>query len=140
MESNIIMKFKTRLENERDLIAEKIRTKGNGVIRTSAEKQPDEADVASSEVDTGMSLRMGNRETLYLKKIEQALERIRSKEYGECTNCGADIGERRLEARPTAEFCINCKEELEQNENASASGRKHKSVGSAILLRDVRSN
>ena len=133
------MKFKTRLENERELVLQKIRSKGNDVIRKSGHKLPDEADVASSEISTGMSLRMGNREGLYLKKIEKALKRLQKGEFGECQSCGATISERRLEARPTAELCIVCKEETEQNENASVTGRQHKSVGVAIRLGDVRS-
>lgn len=140
MDRNLVMKFKTRLENERDLVLTKIRAKGGETIRKSSEKHPDEADIASQEVETGMSVRMGNREALYLKKIEKALGRLNEGDFGECQSCGGEIAERRLEARPTAELCIICKEEMEQNENSSVTGRKHKSVGLAVHLGDSRAN
>jgi DnaK suppressor protein len=98
----------------------------------SQEDLMDEADLASSDIDQNMRMRLGNRENLYLKKVEQALERIREGVYGECTSCGEEVGLKRLEARPTAELCIVCKEEEEKKENLSAHGRKPKSLGQTL--------
>lgn len=98
----------------------------------SQEDLMDEADLASSDIDQNMRMRLGNRENLYLKKVEQALERIREGIYGECTSCGEEVGFKRLEARPTAELCIVCKEEEEKKENLSAHGRKPKSLGQTL--------
>ncbi len=140
MDRNLVMKFKTRLENERDLVLAKLQSKGTEKIREASLKHPDEADIAAQEVETGMSLRMGNRESLYLKKINKAISRLSEGAFGECQACGSEISERRLEARPTAELCIICKEEMEQNENSSVNGRKHKSVGLAIQLGENRSS
>lgn len=101
-------------------------------LHIQQEDLADEADLASSDIDQNMRMRLGNRENLYLKKVEQALDRIREGEYGECLSCSADIGLKRLEARPTAELCILCKEEEERKENLSVHGRKPKSLGETL--------
>ena len=43
------------------------------------------------------------------KKINEALDRIEDGDYGYCEKCGEEVGVSRLEARPTAELCIDCK-------------------------------
>ncbi len=95
----------------------------------------DEADVAVNDVEQGMKMRLGNRESLYFKKVEEALLRMQDGTYGECTECGANINFRRLEARPTAELCIECKEATERNESLNAEGRKHKSLGELVSFK-----
>src|SRR3989344_3342653 len=92
----------------------------------------DEIDHAISDLAQEFKLRMGNREALYLKKIQGAFQRITDGTCGVCQACGGDISEKRLEARPTAELCIDCKEETEKTENLSAEGRKPKSVGRTL--------
>jgi DnaK suppressor protein len=92
----------------------------------------DEADTASHDVEQGMKMRLGNRESLYFRKIEEALLRIKDGSYGLCLDCGAPIGAKRLEVRPTAELCIDCKEAAETNELKNAEGRRHKSVGELV--------
>jgi len=71
---------------------------------------PDPNDRASQESDFTMELRTRDRERKLIKKIDQSLGKIDSKDYGYCKVCGIDIGVRRLEARPTADLCIDCKE------------------------------
>jgi DnaK suppressor protein len=92
----------------------------------------DEVDLALSDSAQGMQMRLGNREGLYFKKIDEALLRIKEGTYGRCKECNSFIGARRLEARPTAELCIDCKESAERLENLSADGKKSKSLGKAI--------
>lgn len=92
----------------------------------------DEVDMAVNDVEQGMKMRLGNRESLYFKKIEEALLRIQEGTYGECLQCGGSIGLKRLEARPTAELCIECKENAEKTELLNAEGRRHKSLGEAV--------
>ncbi|MGZ3650710.1 MAG: TraR/DksA family transcriptional regulator [Bdellovibrionota bacterium] len=92
----------------------------------------DEVDTATHDVEQGMKMRLGNRESLYFRKIEEALLRIKDGTYGQCVECGADIGAKRLEVRPTAELCIDCKEAAEQAELKNAEGRRHKSVGEVV--------
>src|SRR3990167_3078520 len=70
---------------------------------------PDPNDRASQEEDFRIELRTRDRERKLLKKVEEALELITEKEYGYCEVCGVEIGLRRLEARPTATLCIDCK-------------------------------
>ncbi len=92
----------------------------------------DEVDMAVNDVEQGMKMRLGNRESLYFKKIEEALLRIKEGTYGLCLECGAQIGAKRLEVRPTAELCIDCKETQEKAEALNAEGRRHKSLGELI--------
>lgn len=77
---------------------------------------PDVSDRASLEENFGVELRTRDRERLLLKKIEDALERVRRDDFGYCETCGIEIGLRRLEARPTANLCIDCKEIAEVKE------------------------
>lgn len=92
----------------------------------------DEVDIALNDIEQGMKMRLGNRESLYFKKIEEALLRIKEGSYGLCLDCGSPIGNKRLEARPTAELCIECKEAAEKAEQLNAEGRRHKSLGEAV--------
>lgn len=89
----------------------------------------DEVDQATTDIEQSMRMRLRNRETLYIKKVEEALKRIEAGNFGECEECGQDIELRRLEARPTATLCVSCKEEQERREIHTASGREHKSLG-----------
>ena len=70
---------------------------------------PDPADRASQEEEFTFELRTRDRERKLIKKIDQSLEAIESKDYGYCDSCGVEIGVKRLEARPTATLCIDCK-------------------------------
>ena len=92
----------------------------------------DEVDTAAQDIEQGMKMRLGNRESLYFKKIEEALLRIKDGTYGQCLDCGQYIGAKRLEVRPTAELCIDCKEAQESTETKNVEGRKHKSLGELV--------
>lgn len=78
-------------------------------MKEEAINYPDPNDRASQEEDFRLELRTRDRERKLLKKIEESLELIREKDYGYCEVCGVEIGLRRLEARPTATLCIDCK-------------------------------
>ncbi|WGE87797.1 RNA polymerase-binding protein DksA [Actinobacillus equuli subsp. haemolyticus] len=69
----------------------------------------DPTDRATQEEEFSLELRNRDRERKLLKKIEQTLNSIAEDEYGYCETCGVEIGLRRLEARPTADMCIDCK-------------------------------
>jgi DnaK suppressor protein len=69
----------------------------------------DPNDRASQESDLGLELRNRDREGRLIHKIEEAIARIDTHAYGHCKQCGAQIGLKRLEARPTATLCIDCK-------------------------------
>ena len=69
----------------------------------------DPTDRASQESDMALELRNRDRERKLIKKIDETLRNIESQDYGYCTGCGEEIGLKRLEARPTATLCIDCK-------------------------------
>jgi RNA polymerase-binding transcription factor len=69
----------------------------------------DPNDRASQESDIAMELRNRDRERKLIKKIDETIARIESGDYGYCNNCGVEIGLKRLEVRPTATLCIDCK-------------------------------
>lgn len=69
----------------------------------------DPADRATQEEEFSLELRNRDRERRLLKKIEQTLIKLNSDDYGYCDTCGIEIGLKRLEARPTAELCVDCK-------------------------------
>lgn len=70
---------------------------------------PDPNDRATQEEEFSLELRTRDRERKLIKKIDKTLELIEKDEYGYCDDCGVEIGIRRLEARPTATLCIDCK-------------------------------
>ena len=69
----------------------------------------DPNDRASQESDMALELRNRDRERKLIKKIDETLAKIDREEYGYCEACGVEIGLKRLEARPTATLCIDCK-------------------------------
>lgn len=69
----------------------------------------DPSDRATQEEEFSLELRNRDRERKLLKKIEQTLVKLDSDDYGYCEACGIEIGLKRLEARPTADLCIDCK-------------------------------
>ena len=78
-------------------------------LQDQAANFPDPADRASQEEEFSIELRTRDRERQLIKKIDQTLERIDAEDYGFCDTCGVEIGIRRLEARPTATQCVDCK-------------------------------
>ncbi|RLA21319.1 MAG: RNA polymerase-binding protein DksA [Gammaproteobacteria bacterium] len=78
-------------------------------MRDDAANYPDPNDRASQESEFSLELRTRDRERKLLKKINDALAMIDADNYGYCESCGIEIGVRRLEARPTADQCIDCK-------------------------------
>jgi DnaK suppressor protein len=79
----------------------------------------DPNDRASQESDISLELRNRDRERKLIKKIDETIARIDKDDYGYCENCGIEIGLKRLEARPTATLCIDCKTLEEQREKQS---------------------
>lgn len=78
-------------------------------MQDEAANFPDPNDRATQESEFTMELRTRDRERKLIKKIDESLEKIDSGAYGYCEECGIEIGVRRLEARPTATLCIDCK-------------------------------
>ena len=110
---SILQQWKSQLLNEID------RTMNN--LQDEATNYPDPADRASQEEEFNLELKTRDRERKLIKKIEVTLARIESGDYGYCDNCGIEIGIRRLEARPTATLCIDCKTIAEMKEKQMGS-------------------
>lgn len=92
---------------KRELMEEVDRTVHH--MQDEAANFPDPNDRATQESEFSLELRARDRERKLIKKIDEAINRIDIGEYGYCESCGIEIGIRRLEARPTAELCIDCK-------------------------------
>ncbi len=78
-------------------------------LKDEAANFPDPADRASQEEEFSLELRTRDRERKLIKKIDATIELIDSDDYGYCETCGVEIGISRLEARPTATQCVDCK-------------------------------
>ena len=85
----------------------------------SLEKYPNDAgDRSEADLETDTTITMAQRHAAELQEIDAALGRIADGSYGECEECGGDIGAARLEVQPTARLCIACQERLEQRPDA----------------------
>jgi len=78
-------------------------------MQDEAANFPDPNDRASQESEFALELRARDRERKLIKKIDEAINNLENEDYGYCNICGIEIGIRRLEARPTATLCIDCK-------------------------------
>lgn len=78
-------------------------------MQSDASNFADPADRATQEEEFSLELRTRDRERKLIKKIDESLNAIDTGEYGYCEACGVEIGIKRLEARPTATLCIDCK-------------------------------
>ena len=111
-----LKRFKKVLEEKRDAIinnAESMRA--DGMVLDTADL-PDEMDLASSEGMQSFQFRLRGREKVFLSKIDRALAKIESGEFGTCEECSEPISVKRLEARPETTLCIKCKEDQERRE------------------------
>jgi DnaK suppressor protein len=77
---------------------------------------PDPTDRATLESDRNFTLRIRDRERRLIAKITNALDRIDNGAFGICEECGEDISDKRLKARPVTTLCINCKKKQENQE------------------------
>jgi DnaK suppressor protein len=119
-----------RLESFRELLNERLKAileeAGKTVkgMTTDRDSFPDPTDRANLETDRNFLLRIRDRERKLIGKIKEALARIDDGTFGICEECGEEISEERLKARPMTTLCIDCKtkaeEEEKQKEKASA--------------------
>jgi len=108
MNDDQVSHFRSILEDwKTELMEEVDRTVHH--MQDDAANFPDPNDRATQEEEFTLELRTRDRERKLIKKITQSLDDIDSGDYGYCESCGTDIGIRRLEARPTANLCIDCK-------------------------------
>ena len=115
MSDKMLTHFADILKNwKQELMEEVDRTKE--YMQAELNNHADPNDRASQEEEFSLELRTRDRERKLVKKIEKTLSLIESQDYGYCEACGIEIGIRRLEARPTADLCIDCKTLAEMKE------------------------
>jgi len=110
-----INEFESLLKNWRD----ELKTSLNRSILDMQEEPgvfADPNDQASIETERDFDIRIKDRERRLIRKVEQAMCRLKEGEYGVCDGCGTDIAYKRLLARPVTTLCIECKVEQEQGE------------------------
>src|SRR5210317_1121837 len=106
---------KNQMKHFKDILAEWKNELSHDIDKTVSHMQDeltsyaDPNDRASQESDMALELRNRDRERKLIKKIEQTIRNIDNDEYGYCEQCGEEIGLNRLQARPTATLCIDCK-------------------------------
>ena len=113
-------KFKKILLQQKDDLLGNARKTLSGDIHLDPDDFPDEIDTSSSEMNLAFQGRLRERERGLISKINQALDKIEDGIYGECEECGEQISLKRIQARPVAELCIDCKAEQEQLERRNA--------------------
>ena len=108
MNEHQVLHFKKILEAWREqIIEETYRTVTH--MQDEAANFPDPADRATQEEEFSLELRARDRERKLMKKIESTLKKLETEDFGYCDSCVVEIGIRLLEARPTADLCIDCK-------------------------------
>jgi len=119
MDATRLAYFKEKLEKMgKNLLQEAEKTLSDMTINN--DNYPDPTDRASAESDRNFELRIRDRERKLLAKVKAALERIEGGTYGICDECGDEIGDKRLEARPVTTLCIDCKTKQENIEKSQA--------------------
>ena len=109
-------KFKALLLQEKQTILQHLMELEGASINELSQGGGDPADLASLEITQSSIQKLGNREKKLIEKIDHALAKFENGDFGVCERCGEDISPARLDARPVAQYCIDCKTEQEQNE------------------------
>lgn len=118
MNKKDLKRFKELLLQERANLINKANRTLAEEATLDVNELPDEIDQASAEYSQSFIFRLRDREKFYLSKIDKALQKIETGEFGICEACGEDIAVKRLEARPVTTLCIRCKEEQEMEERS----------------------
>lgn len=103
-----LLHFKSILESWKKYLLNEV-NKINFCIQDSSFNYPDPIDRAVQEEEFNIKLKNKDRERKLVEKIEKTLKKISIGDFGYCDSCGIEIGIKRLEARPTASLCIDCK-------------------------------
>lgn len=115
MERDKLEFFKNILNDEmKSLLGEAGKTVSE--MTSDASNFPDPTDRATQESDRNFELRIRDRERKLINKIKDALSRIEAGNFGICEDCGEEISDARLRARPVTTQCIDCKMDAEEKE------------------------
>jgi DnaK suppressor protein len=116
MKSKDLEKFKKILLDKREKLLVNAKHTLKDDMKLDENDLADEMDLASSEYLQSFQFRLRGREKIFLKKIDNALEKIENGNFGICEECEEPIHTKRLEARPETTLCIKCKEAQEREE------------------------
>jgi len=119
MEPDRLEYFRNLLQSRLDALIEEAKATVTGLAEGD-ENFADPTDRAAAESDRSFLLRIRDRERKLIGKIQEALQRVEEGAFGVCENCGDEIGEKRLEARPVTTQCIDCKTEAEKKERTGS--------------------
>lgn len=122
MDQAVIEELRQELLSQKERLEKNMSDLMEDSMSQERETGLDSLDESTGESLTSTRYRLRDREKYLLNKVKQALKRIESNEYPYCENCGEEIGEKRLRARPVATLCIECKEEQERNEKTFYDG------------------
>lgn len=133
---------KTQLETFKNLFMQIKNHHAANAIEVGGElvwssKGGDDVDLSSRERDRELLLKLQGRNRFYMKKVDEALNRIANGTFGDCAECGCEIDETRLEARPTATHCIDCKEAQERVEGHIPYSKRSHTHGLEIVNSNV---
>ena len=98
----------------RDILENRIKILRSCDVDLSVDEDGDEIDLAQSSFLSSMAYIQRDRNNSNIELLNSALEKIHNNIYGECEECGEDIGKRRLDVFPEAQYCIKCAEEMEK--------------------------
>jgi DnaK suppressor protein len=119
MKAKDFQHFRELLLQQRSEILNKTDSfKGESFIESTG--SGDEGDLAASELNLSLTLRLQERQAQLLQKVDRALAKIDGGSFGLCEQCEEDISVNRLKARPVATLCISCKDEQESKERVFA--------------------
>jgi len=122
VDQSVIDELRAELEVQRDRLRRNISELMEDSMNQDRETGMDSLDESTGESLASTRYRLRDREKYLLNKVNQALARMEQGEYPYCENCGEEIGDRRLRARPVATLCIECKEEQERTEKTFYDG------------------
>jgi len=112
MDTRQMQRFRTRL----DVLQHRLRLSIEHQLQSArqAEAEPDQVDQATSGYERASVLQRTNKDQQLLQMVQSAIGRIRDGSFGQCSSCGNEIGEARLEAVPWTPYCIECQEAFER--------------------------
>jgi DnaK suppressor protein len=113
MKDEDIYFFKQLLTEELDTLLGRAGIMVHDLIEKVHETSPDLLDRASFDSERGTMLRIRDRESKLIRKIQKSLEDLENGDFGICEMCEKEIAIERLKARPVTNYCIKCKTKLE---------------------------
>ena len=125
--------FKREMTKMLNTARRRILSEVNHIVKSESDDSKTEIgdiyDIASNERERELLLTIGDREREKLAEVEDALDRLSQKTYGECEDCGEPVGENRLRAMPFARVCIDCKSRSERESSINGKYQDETPVG-----------